>query len=76
MTVATGERVCVRKEPDLVALRRDLEGLLAAGISSIAVVLKHSAIFPDHELAVGRLAKEMGFKQVRKGGEGEVQWWL
>lgn len=35
-----------------------------AGISSVAVVLKHAAIFPQHEQAVGQLAREMGFRQV------------
>ena len=34
------------------------------GIKSIAVVLKHSAIYPDHEEAVGKLARDMGFEQV------------
>ena len=38
--------------------------MLDKGIKSIAVVLKHSAIYPDHEGAVGKLAKEMGFEQV------------
>lgn len=28
------------------------------------MVLKHSAIFPEHEQMVGRLAHEMGFSQV------------
>lgn len=35
-----------------------------SGISSIAVVLKHAAVFPEHEQAVGRIAREMGFAQV------------
>ena len=39
--------------------------MLEKGIKSIAVVLKHSAIYPDHEEAVGKLAKEMGFEQVQ-----------
>lgn len=39
--------------------------MLASGISSIAVVLKHAAIYPEHEKLVGQLAKEMGFKQVQ-----------
>jgi 5-oxoprolinase (ATP-hydrolysing) len=30
----------------------------------VAVVLKHAAIFPQHEQAVGQLAREMGFRQV------------
>lgn len=29
------------------------------------MVLKHAAIYPDHEKMVGQLAAEMGFKQVR-----------
>jgi 5-oxoprolinase (ATP-hydrolysing) len=41
-----------------------VQRVLDAGISSIAVVFKHSAIFPDHEEEVGRLATEMGFTQV------------
>jgi 5-oxoprolinase (ATP-hydrolysing) len=39
--------------------------VLDSGISSIAVVLKHAAIYPDHEKVVGQLAKQMGFTQVR-----------
>jgi 5-oxoprolinase (ATP-hydrolysing) len=42
-----------------------LQAVLDSGISSIAVVLKHAAIYPDHEVAVGQLAQQMGFKQVR-----------
>ena len=45
---------------------RDFQAVLDKGIKSIAVVLKHSAIYPDHEEAVGKLAKEMGFEQVRR----------
>lgn len=43
---------------------RDLQGVLDKGINSLAVVLKHSAIYPDHEQAVGKVAKELGFEQV------------
>ena len=45
-------------------LCRDLQAVLERGIKSIAVVLKHSAIFPDHEKAVGEIAKQLGFEQV------------
>lgn len=41
-----------------------LQAVLDSGISSIAVVLKHAAIYPDHEQRVGQLAQQMGFKQV------------
>jgi 5-oxoprolinase (ATP-hydrolysing) len=61
---ATGEAVLVRRAPDLGALRAALAPVRAAGIASLAVVLKHAAIFPDHELAVGELAKELGFSHV------------
>jgi 5-oxoprolinase (ATP-hydrolysing) len=42
-----------------------LQAVLDSGISSIAVVLKHAAIYPEHEKMVGQLAQQMGFKQVR-----------
>ena len=61
----TGEPVCVRRAPDLAKLELQLQQVLQAGITSLAVVLKHAAIFPAHEEAVGDLARRMGFKQVR-----------
>lgn len=54
----------MRKAPDLDALQKDLEPVLKMGIKSIAVVLKHSALFPDHEIQVGDVAREMGFTQI------------
>ncbi|PSC69547.1 5-oxoprolinase isoform B [Micractinium conductrix] len=60
----TGEAVVVRRPPDMAGLRHELQRVLDAGIVSVAVVLKHAAIFPRHEQLVGRLAREMGFKQV------------
>ena len=42
----------------------DLQGVLSHGIKSLAVVLMHSYTFPDHEKAVGSLAKEIGFTHV------------
>lgn len=38
-----------------------------AGIRSVAVVLKHAAIYPAHEQLVGQLARDMGFTQVSLG---------
>lgn len=63
-TAVTGEAVCIRRAPNLQALRRELQRVLDAGIVSVAVVLKHAAIFPQHEQQVGQLAREMGFQQV------------
>ncbi|KAL6786052.1 hypothetical protein ACKKBG_A01200 [Auxenochlorella protothecoides x Auxenochlorella symbiontica] len=60
----TGEAVVVRRAPDLEDLRARLLEVRESGIASLAVVLKHSAIFPDHERAVGELARELGFTQV------------
>ena len=40
------------------------QAVRAAGISSVAVVLKHAYIFGEHEMAVGRLAEELGFTQI------------
>ena len=34
------------------------------GITSLAVCLKHSFLFPEHEQQVGQLATAMGFTQV------------
>ena len=60
----TGELVEIRKRPDLKSLRHHLEHILELGITSLAVVLKHAAIFPDHEKLVGTVARELGFEQV------------
>ncbi|KAK9869080.1 hypothetical protein WJX84_006445 [Apatococcus fuscideae] len=64
VTGLTGEAVCIRRSPDLSAVRAALQGVARAGISSLAIVLKHSFIFPDHEEAVGRVAQELGFSQI------------
>ena len=65
----TGEDVAVRKSPDLDALRLELQKVLKSGIKSIAVVLKHSALFPEHEKMVGALAFDMGFEQISLSSE-------
>ena len=49
-----------------------MQAVLDAGISSIAVVLKHAAIYPEHEKMVGQLAAELGFKQVCKLKTGSL----
>ncbi|KAJ1519393.1 hypothetical protein ONE63_004685 [Megalurothrips usitatus] len=60
----TGEKLLVAKEPDLEAIRPKLEELLRKGISSLAVVLMHSYMHKDHELAIGKLARDVGFSHV------------
>ena len=46
-----------------------MQEVLDSGITSLAVVLKHSFLFPEHEHQVGKLAKEMGFQQVSLSSE-------
>ncbi|KAJ9123894.1 hypothetical protein QFC22_000682 [Naganishia vaughanmartiniae] len=60
----SGEAVHVITPLDEGQTRRDLEKLYADGYRSIAVVLAHSYTFPEHELAIGRIAREVGFEHV------------
>ena len=46
---STREAVAVRMPPDLAKLEIELRRVRKLGIASLAVVLKHAAIFPDHE---------------------------
>ncbi|XP_061463198.1 5-oxoprolinase isoform X2 [Rhineura floridana] len=68
-TGLTGEFLVVQRPVDLDALRGKLKGLLARGICSLAVVLLHSYMWPDHERLVGDLAQELGFQQVSLSSE-------
>ncbi|HEY6381672.1 MAG TPA: hydantoinase/oxoprolinase family protein, partial [Pseudolabrys sp.] len=54
----------VEQEPDLDALRADLEGAKWTGIKGVAIVFMHAYRFPEHEKRVAALAREMGFAQV------------
>lgn len=60
----TGERLVVLQAPDLDTVRPQLQSLLDKGILSLAVVFLHAYAWPEHELAVGRLAAELGFAQI------------
>ncbi len=42
------------------ALQRSFDG----GVRAVAVVLMHSYRFPDHEVAIGRIADDIGFPQI------------
>jgi len=54
----------VEQEPDLAAVRADLEAAKADGIKAVAIVFMHAYRFPHHEKRVAALAREMGFAQV------------
>ncbi|KAJ6661524.1 hypothetical protein lerEdw1_014434 [Lerista edwardsae] len=69
VTGLTGESLVVQRPVDLEALRGPLEGLLAQGIRSVAVVLLHSYMWPEHERQVGELALQLGFQQVSLSSE-------
>ena len=60
----TGERLEALKSPDMGVLLQQLKGILSRGIKSLAVVFMHAYAWPEHELAVGRFARELGFKQI------------
>jgi 5-oxoprolinase (ATP-hydrolysing) len=64
VTGKSGERFAVLAGLDLVALEPKLRRLLDQGISSLAVVFLHAYGFPQHEEAVGELARRLGFSQV------------
>lgn len=49
---------------DTLTVRRDLEKLYAEGYNSLAIVFVHSYTYPDHELLVGKIARDIGFAQV------------
>src|SRR6185312_15094233 len=58
---ATGE---VLTKLDTAAARRGLQQAYDSGIRALAIVLLHGYRFPAHELALERIAKEIGFTQV------------
>jgi 5-oxoprolinase (ATP-hydrolysing) len=59
--LASGE---VRHAPDLERLRARLEQARADGIEALAVVLANAYAYPAHELAVGEVARDLGFAHV------------
>nr|XP_019046779.1 5-oxoprolinase [Kwoniella bestiolae CBS 10118]OCF25709.1 5-oxoprolinase [Kwoniella bestiolae CBS 10118] len=60
----SGEAVQVLKTVDETEVRNDLQRLYDQGYRSVAVVLAHSFTYPEHELAVGRLAESIGFEHI------------
>ncbi len=54
----------VEKEPELAAVRADLEAARRDGIDAVAIVFMHAYRFPEHEKRVAAIARAMGFAQV------------
>ncbi|MFI6777190.1 hydantoinase B/oxoprolinase family protein [Nocardia sp. NPDC050412] len=59
----------VLKPPNLQALAAELKPLYDSGIRAVAVVCMHSHLYPEHEQAIGRLARDIGFPQVSLSSE-------
>jgi 5-oxoprolinase (ATP-hydrolysing) len=59
----------VLRAPDLDAARRDLEDAYDAGIRACAIVFMHGYRWREHEVAVARIARELGFTQISVGHE-------
>lgn len=54
---------------DLVKSRESLQGLYEEGFRSIAICLMHSYTFRDHEVALGRIAADIGFTHISLSSE-------
>ncbi len=59
----------VEREPDVEALRTQLQDALADGIKAVAIVFMHAYRYPVHEQRVAALARELGFPQVSASHE-------
>eukprot|EP00980_Cylindrotheca_fusiformis_P021998 scaffold8869_cov136-Cylindrotheca_fusiformis.AAC.4 len=66
----TKEAVLVEKTPNLVEVRKQLEEVRDAGITSLAIAFLHSYTYAGHEVLVGKVAKDMGcFSQISMSHE-------
>lgn len=57
---STGEKMLVVKDLNEEEIKRDLVELKKTGIESVAVVLAHSYTYHDHEIRIGRIARDLG----------------
>jgi 5-oxoprolinase (ATP-hydrolysing) len=66
--VEVDERVradgCVERLLDIAACRPAIEQAKADGIDAVAIVFMHAWKFPDHEMAVAKVCRKLGFAQV------------
>ncbi|ORX77294.1 hypothetical protein BCR32DRAFT_223520 [Anaeromyces robustus] len=60
----TGEYIKISKRPDEKQIKKALTEIYNSGIRSVAVCLLHSYIYPEHEIIVGEIAKNIGFTNV------------
>lgn len=64
VSTASGESVEIISPLDIDEVEKSLKGIKSAGISSLAICLMHSYIFPDHELKIREIAERLGFDKV------------
>ncbi|TGQ94158.1 5-oxoprolinase [Mesorhizobium sp. M8A.F.Ca.ET.208.01.1.1] len=66
--IEVGERVladgCVERLLDIAACRPAIEQAKADGIDAVAIVFMHAWKYPDHEKAVAKVCRKLGFGQV------------
>ncbi|KAI9739551.1 MAG: hypothetical protein M1834_006267 [Cirrosporium novae-zelandiae] len=66
---ASGEVIRIIQELDIETTKDQLRRLRQDGFSSIAICLMHSHIFPDHEMIVASLARDMGFEFISSSSQ-------
>ena len=63
ITTSSGQKNQIRKElPSEEKLITQLQKLKDAKINNLAVAFLHAAVYPEHELRFGEIAKKMGFQ--------------
>ncbi|KAG0179024.1 hypothetical protein DFQ28_003589 [Apophysomyces sp. BC1034] len=65
----SGEYVKILRQPDMLAVKDQLQLLRSNGYQSIAICLMHSYTYPEHEKKIGALAASMGFTHVSLSNE-------
>ncbi|KAH7322460.1 putative 5-oxoprolinase [Stachybotrys elegans] len=58
----SGEAIRILKVPDYEQVRRDLSDLWSRGYRSVAIAMMHSYTYPDHEMEIAKVARELGFE--------------
>ena len=69
ITFSQYSKVNILRSPDRDTIRHQLQGLREQGIESLAIVLMHATIFPDHELLVVQEAANLGFHNISLSSE-------
>ena len=59
----------VLRKPDLEAAEAALRRVWDQGVRAAAIVFIHSHLYPDHEAAIGELARRVGYRQVSCSSE-------